>query len=139
MGANHFQGSKTQAGNAGPHRRARAGATASHGMSADHLLALQSQVGNQATMAMTESNPTSLPDRSTIEAHFGQRADGANVHYKSDQADQLQAMSYAQGTDIHVGPGQEREVPHEAWHVVQQAQGKVKPTSEDGSGNDLQS
>ena len=37
---------------------------------------------------------------------------------------------YAQGTDIHVAPGQERHLPHEAWHVVQQAQGRVTPTTQ---------
>lgn len=29
-------------------------------------------------------------------------------------------------------PGQERHLPHEAWHVVQQKQGKVKPYSGTG-------
>ncbi|MGB0979498.1 MAG: hypothetical protein ACPGVV_08885, partial [Croceimicrobium sp.] len=29
---------------------------------------------------------------------------------------------------IHVGSGQEKHLPHEAWHVVQQMQGRVKPT-----------
>ena len=33
-----------------------------------------------------------------------------------------------QGTDIHVGPGQEQHLPHEAWHVVQQERRRVKPT-----------
>jgi len=37
-------------------------------------------------------------------------------------------LAYAQGKDIHVGPGQEQHLPHEAWHVVQQAQGRVRPT-----------
>lgn len=36
--------------------------------------------------------------------------------------------TYSQGTDIHIGPGQEKHLPHEAWHVVQQKQGRVKPT-----------
>ncbi|CAK0759689.1 hypothetical protein CCP3SC15_240032 [Gammaproteobacteria bacterium] len=38
-------------------------------------------------------------------------------------------MAYAQGTDIHIAPGQERHLAHEAWHVVQQAQGRVRPTT----------
>jgi hypothetical protein len=38
------------------------------------------------------------------------------------------SLAYAQGTDIHLGPGQEKHLPHEAWHVVQQKQGRVKPT-----------
>ena len=28
--------------------------------------------------------------------------------------------------DIHLGPGQEKHLPHEAWHVVQQKQGQSK-------------
>ena len=40
----------------------------------------------------------------------------------------LNALAYAQGSDIHVAPGQEQHLPHEAWHIVQQAQGRVKPT-----------
>ena len=41
---------------------------------------------------------------------------------------QLQAHAFAQGADIHMAPGQEKHLPHEAWHVVQQKQGRVKPT-----------
>jgi hypothetical protein len=52
------------------------------------------------------------------------------VHYNSSEPEQLDALAYAQGTDIHVAPGQERHLPHEAWHVVQQAEGRVQPTSE---------
>lgn len=50
------------------------------------------------------------------------------VHYNSAQPAQLNALAYAQGSDIHVAPGQEQHLPHEAWHVVQQAQGRVQPT-----------
>jgi len=51
------------------------------------------------------------------------------VHYNSDKPAQLQAHAYAQGTDIHLASGQEKHLPHEAWHVVQQKQGRVKPTT----------
>ena len=54
--------------------------------------------------------------------------DDVKVHYDSDKPAQMQALAYAQGTDIHVGPGQEKHLPHEAWHVVQQKQGRVQPT-----------
>ena len=36
----------------------------------------------------------------------------------------------ANGTDIHLASGQEKHLPHEAWHEVQQKQGRVKPTSQ---------
>lgn len=54
--------------------------------------------------------------------------DGVHVHYNSDKPAQLNAQAYAQGTDIHLARGQEKHLPHEAWHVVQQRQGRVKPT-----------
>ena len=40
----------------------------------------------------------------------------------------LDALAYARGNAIHLAPGQERHLPHEAWHIVQQRQGRVKPT-----------
>lgn len=41
---------------------------------------------------------------------------------------QREALADTQGTDNHVGPGQEQHLPHDAWHVVRQKQGRVKPT-----------
>ncbi|NEP36550.1 MAG: DUF4157 domain-containing protein [Moorea sp. SIO3B2] len=75
-------------------------------------------------------NKTGLPDRlkAGIENLSGYSMDDVRVHYNSDKPAQLQALAYAQGKDIHVGPGQEKHLPHEAWHVVQQKQGRVKPT-----------
>lgn len=76
------------------------------------------------------ANRTGLPDqvKSGVESLSGMSMDHVRVHYNSPKPAQLNAHAYAQGSDIHVGPGQERHVPHEAWHVVQQAQGRVKPT-----------
>lgn len=75
-------------------------------------------------------NNTGLPDnlKAGIENLSGYSMDDVKVHYNSDKPAQLQAHAYAQGTDIHIGPGQEKHLPHEAWHVVQQKQGRVKPT-----------
>ena len=76
------------------------------------------------------ANNTGLPDqlKSGIESLSGLSLDQVRVHYNSPQPAQLNALAYAQGSDIHLAPGQERHLPHEAWHVVQQAQGRVKPT-----------
>lgn len=75
---------------------------------------------------------TNLPDnlKSGVENLSGVSMDDVKVHYNSDKPAQLQAHAYAQGTDIHVAPGQEKHLPHEAWHVVQQKQGRVKPTKQ---------
>lgn len=79
-----------------------------------------------------QPNNTGLPDnlKSGIENMSGYSMDDVKVHYNSSQPATLQAHAYAQGTDIHVAPGQEKHVPHEAWHVVQQKQGRVKPTTQ---------
>ena len=56
--------------------------------------------------------------------------DDVRVHYNSPKPATVQAHAYAQGNQIHLAPGQERHLPHEAWHVVQQKQGRVKPTAQ---------
>jgi hypothetical protein len=78
----------------------------------------------------TRSTDMGLPNQLKvgIESLSGMSMDHVKVHYNSAQPKQLNAHAYAQGNDIHVAPGQERHLPHEAWHVVQQAQGRVKPT-----------
>ncbi|GAL84526.1 hypothetical protein MYP_1754 [Sporocytophaga myxococcoides] len=75
-------------------------------------------------------NNTGMPDnlKSGIEAMSGLSMDGVKVHYNSDKPKQLKALAYAQGNDIFVGSGQEKHLPHEAWHVVQQKEGRVEPT-----------
>jgi len=77
-----------------------------------------------------QENRTGLPDhlKVGIETLSGLSMDDVHVHYNSAKPAALQALAYTQGTEIYIGPGQETHLPHEAWHVVQQAQGRVKPT-----------
>lgn len=63
-----------------------------------------------------------------IEQLSGFEMSDVKVHYNSSKPAQFQALAYAQGTDIHIAPGQQQYLPHEAWHVVQQKQGRVQPT-----------
>ena len=73
----------------------------------------------------------SLPDnvKHGVESLSGISMDDVKVHYNSAKPAQLNAHAYAQGTDIHIASGQEKHLPHEAWHVVQQKQGRVQPTT----------
>lgn len=77
------------------------------------------------------TNRTGLPDnlKSGVEQLSGYRMDDVKVHYNSEKPAQLKAFAYAQGTDIHIGPGHEQHLPHEAWHVVQQKQARVHATA----------
>jgi hypothetical protein len=81
-------------------------------------------------------NRTGLPDglKAGVENLSGHAMDDVRVHYNSSKPAQLNALAYTQGRDIHVAAGQERHLPHEAWHVVQQAQGRVRPTRQMKSG-----
>src|ERR1044071_1356088 len=67
-----------------------------------------------------------------VESLSGMNMDDVRVHYNSDKPSSLQALAYTQGFDIHIAPGQEKHLAHEAWHVVQQRQGRVKPTMQLG-------
>ena len=81
-------------------------------------------------------NNTGLPDqlKSGIENISGISLNDVRVHPNSSQPGELSAHAFAQGTDIHLAPGQEKNLPHEAWHVVQQKQGRVQPTKQVGDG-----
>lgn len=77
-------------------------------------------------------NKTGLPDglKAGVESLSGVSLDSVKVHYNSPKPVQLNALAYAQGTDIHVAPGQQKHLAHEAWHIAQQSQGRVKPTTQ---------
>jgi Domain of unknown function (DUF4157)/DNA/RNA non-specific endonuclease len=87
------------------------------------------QLADQTTV-QRQVNNTGLPDnlKSGIENLSGYSMNDVKVHYNSDKPAQLNAHAYAQGTNIHLASGQEKHLPHEAWHVVQQKQGRVQPT-----------
>ncbi len=77
-----------------------------------------------------KKNTTGLPDtlKAGVEHLSGIPMDDVHVHYHSSKPAQVQALAYTQGTEIHVAPDQEKHLAHEAWHVVQQKQGRVTPT-----------
>lgn len=81
-------------------------------------------------MLQRQSNQTGLPDnlKSGMENLSGYNLDHVRVHRNSVKPAAVQAHAYAQGADIHLAGGQERHLPHELGHVVQQMQGRVQPT-----------
>ena len=104
---------------------------------------LQASIGNRRTgQVMQRARPeviaparlhnrTGLPDRlkAAVEALSGFSLDDVRVHDGSTRPAQVHALAYAQGRDIHLGRGQSQHLPHEAWHVVQQLQGRVAKTA----------
>ena len=79
---------------------------------------------------MKKSASSGLPEslKPEIESLSGMDLDHVAVHYNSRKPAQLNAHAYAQGSQIHIAPGQESTLPHEPWHVVQHKQGRVSPT-----------
>jgi Domain of unknown function (DUF4157) len=101
----------------------------------EDVLQLQQTIGNVAVGrllagAAPRQNRTGLPDRlkTGVEHLSGLAMDDVRVHYNSPKPANVQALAYTQGTEIHLAPGQDKHLPHEAWHVVQQKQGRVPPT-----------
>lgn len=89
---------------------------------------------NRAEAVQRQPNKTGLPDnlKSGMENLSGMNLDHVRVHYNSAKPSAVQAHAYAQGSDIHLAAGQEKHLPHELGHVVQQAQGRVSATTSVG-------
>ncbi len=87
----------------------------------------------EPTQTKPESNRTGMPDqlKAGIESLSEMDLSDVRVHANSDKPAEVNALAYTQGNDIHLAPGQEKHLPHEAWHAVQQKQGRVKPTMQD--------
>lgn len=71
--------------------------------------------------------------RDGILALSGQALDDVSVHYDSPEPGRRAAHATAAGNQIHLASGQESRLAHEAWHVVQQRQGRVRPSQGAGS------
>ena len=76
--------------------------------------------------------PTQLKDR--IEQNTGLSLHDVRVHYNSDLPMKLDALAYTMGNQVEIGPGQERHLPHELGHVVQQKLGIVRANAMHSSG-----
>lgn len=95
----------------------------------------------QPVQAKSE-NQTGIPDnvRQRMEDSFGTDFSSVRVHPESSKAPEVGALAYTQGTDIHFAPGQfkpdtsagQQLLGHELTHVIQQAEGRVQPTTEIG-------
>jgi hypothetical protein len=86
------------------------------------------------SQAVQARNKTGLPDKlkAGMENLSGIPLDDVKVEYNSAKPAQYKALAITQGNNIDIGPGLERYLPHEAWHAVQQKQGRVMPTMQMG-------
>lgn len=77
---------------------------------------------------LQKKNTTGIPDtlKTGMERVSGHSLDHVKVHYNSPKPAAVQAHAYAQGNEVHMARGQEKHLPHELGHVVQQMQGRVQ-------------
>lgn len=77
---------------------------------------------------LDSDNRQGIPDplRARLEALSGFDLSDVRVHRHSAKPAQVNAFAYAQGNDIYLAPDQDRHLPHEGWHAVQQKQGRVQ-------------
>jgi hypothetical protein len=87
----------------------------------------------------SNSAPVALPGgekglparlKAGIERLSGMAMGDVRVRYNSGAPARVEAVAHTQGRHIHLGAGQERHLAHEAWHVVQQKQGRVRATTQ---------
>lgn len=84
----------------------------------------------QGKNSQKRTNKTGIPDtvKTRFEEMSGYSYDDVRVHYSSGKPARFMALAYTQGNQIHIAPGQEKYLEHELTHVVQQKEGRVKPT-----------
>lgn len=79
----------------------------------------------------------STPVLRSMERGLGRDLSAIRVHPESGEATRLGAQAFTRGNDIHVAPGRfaphtesgRALIGHELAHVVQQANGRVRPTT----------
>jgi hypothetical protein len=106
-----------------------AGGAQTMGYPAQRRIALRDSAPTpDRSFAPTTSRPLPGPLRDRVERQSGLPMDHVRVHHNSREPERLHALAFARGGDIHLAPGQDSHLPHEAWHLAQQAQGRVRPT-----------
>jgi len=104
---------------------------AKHNAAVSHDMPVQKTgIGTSAQNTDSQSQSTGMPLalQTGLETLSGMDLSGIRVYHNSAKPAQYDAAAYTQGNEIHVGAGQEKHLPHEGWHAVQQMQGRVNPT-----------
>lgn len=105
-----------------------------------YMAAQRKELENAMGPVVQKENKTNMPDgvKSRMESSFNNDFSHVRVHADSSKAPEVGALAYTQGSDIHFAPGQyspdsssgRQLLGHELTHVVQQGEGRVRPTTE---------
>ena len=89
---------------------------------------IHADVDADAAASRGSSAPLPEPLKAGVERLSGVAVDDVRVHADSPVPAVLGAHAFTWGRHIHVGPGQQHHLPHEAWHAAQQLGGRVAAT-----------
>lgn len=104
------------------------------------ILNIAAHMGNQGMLsvserlALEEKQPGSSPSGTSsldkqmlekFERHFGVPMDDVRIHRNSQEPDEFNADAFTYGSDVYLGPGQEKLLSHEITHTAQQKMGIV--------------
>ncbi len=100
----------------------------------------QFQKGNGAAGAAAGSGDLPSELRSQMESSLGANFGDVKINANSNKASEMGALAYAQGNEVHFAPGQfnpatqagQELIGHELAHVVQQREGRVQATGQEG-------
>lgn len=141
---------KVESGRIANRRGERGAASQSSASGAtDTLLQMQQTAGNRAMQRMLAQGAKSAPVqrkgssnmpgdvRAKMESALGADFSDVSIH-EGSEASSVGALAYTQGSEIHFAPGRyapntregQELLGHELTHVIQQRQGRVKPTTE---------
>lgn len=95
------------------------------------MYAMDQQHRSSTPKEKSSANLTGIPTqmKQNLESRSGLSFDDVRVHYHSAEPAKIGALAYTRGTQVHIGPGQERHLLHELGHVIQQKRGLVRPTT----------
>lgn len=99
--------------------------------------------GSENTSIQMKSTKGSLPEavQTKMESSMGADFSGVNIQTNSKSAQDVGALAYTQGSDVHFAPGQfkpdtkggQELIGHELAHVIQQKAGRVKANKSVGN------
>lgn len=94
----------------------------------------------KAAANQSHTGPAAMPQgvQAKMEQNLSADFSDVSIHQNSSKATSLGAYAYTQGNDVHFAPGQfdpmsskgQELIGHELAHVMQQRDGKVKPTTQ---------
>ncbi len=120
-------------------RAAQLQAVANSSLQVQYIAQLQASANAKPTFNQGPKADLGLPRslKASMEELSGIDLTDVQVHYNSDKPARLQAHAFAEGNHIYLAPGQEAHLAHEAWHTVQQRQGRVQSTTKAHDGTNI--